>query len=62
MHQRLTHVILDDRVAAGEPTFIAQAVEHTLGRMALLARHLHILVEPMLDRRNERIQLRSPDR
>ena len=58
----LAHVILDDRVAAGEPAFVAQAVEHPLGGMALLARHLQILIKPMLDRRNECIQLRSPDR
>ncbi|MDR7031035.1 hypothetical protein J2X08_004465 [Rhizobium rosettiformans] len=31
----LAHVILDDRVAAGEATFIAKPVEYPLGRMAL---------------------------
>ena len=58
----LAHIILDDRVAAGEPAFVAQAVEHPLGRMALLARHLQVFIEPMVDRRNECIQLRTPDR
>ena len=56
------HIILDDRVAAGKTAFVAQPVEHPLGSMALLARHLEVLIQPMLDRRNERIQLRTPDR
>jgi hypothetical protein len=56
------HVILDDRVAAGEPTLLAKTVEHPLGRMALLARHLEILIEPMLDGRNECVQLRPTHR
>ncbi len=50
------------RVAAGEPALVAQAVKYPPGRMPLLARHLQVLVEPMLDRRNKRIQLRTPDR
>jgi len=58
----LAHVILDDRVAAGEATFIAKPVEYPLGRMALLARHLQVFIKPMLDRRNKRVQLRAPDR
>jgi len=58
----LAHVVLDDRVAAGEPALVAQAVKYPPGGMALLARHLQVLVEPMLDRRNKRIQLRAPDR
>ena len=58
----LTHIILDDRVAANEPVLLTQPVKHPLGRMALLARHLHILIQPMLGRRNKRIQLRTPDR
>ena len=32
----LAYVVLDDRVAAGETALITQAVEHTLGSMALL--------------------------
>jgi hypothetical protein len=58
----LAHVILDDRVAAGEPALVPEPIEHPLGGMALFARHLQILVKPMLDRRNEHVQLRSPDR
>lgn len=30
----LSHVILDDRVAADEPAFVAKPVEHPLGRVA----------------------------
>lgn len=47
------HVILDDRVAAGETAFGAQPVKHPLGRMALLARHVYVLIEPSIDSRNE---------
>ena len=36
----LAHVILDDRVAAGEPVLVPQPLEHPLGRVALLAPHL----------------------
>lgn len=45
----LAHVILDDRVAAGEPALVPEPVEHPLGRMALLARHLQVFFQPMLD-------------
>jgi len=58
----LANVILDDRVAAGEPTLVPQPAKHPLGRMPLLARHLQILINPMIDRRNKRIQFRAPDR
>ena len=58
----LAHVILDDRIAAGEATLVTQPIEHTLGGMALLARHLHVRIEPLVDRRHKRIQLRPPDR
>lgn len=37
-----------------------QRHEHFL--MALFARHLSVRIEPMLDRRNEHVQLRPPDR
>jgi hypothetical protein len=56
------HIIFDDPVAASEPALVSKAVEHPLGRMALLARHLHVLIKPMIDRRNERIQLGPLDR
>src|SRR3546814_8817159 len=58
----LAHVILDDRVAAGEAALVPETVEHTLGRMALLARHLQVFLQPMLDGCNESIQLGPPDR
>jgi len=58
----LAHVILDDRVAAGEPALVSKPVKHPLGRMALLARHLEVFLQPMLDGRNESIQLRPPYR
>jgi len=32
------------------------------GRVALFVRRLHILIQPMLDRRNKRVQLRPSDR
>ena len=58
----LAHIVLDDRIAAGEPALVTQTVEHPLGRMALLAWHLQVFIEPMLDRRHKRVQLRPPDR
>lgn len=56
------HIVLEDCVAAGEPALVPQTVKHPLGRVALLARHLHILIQPLIDCRDERIQLGSPDR
>lgn len=58
----LAHVILDDRVAASEATLVTETVEHPLGRMALLARHRHVLVQPVINGRNKRIQLGPLDR
>lgn len=58
----LAHVILDDRIAASEPAFVSKPVKHPLGRMALLARHLSVFVQPVIDRRDKRIQLGPPDR
>ncbi len=46
----LAHVMLDDRVADGEPALIPQPIKHPLGRMALLARHLSVLIKPMINR------------
>ena len=57
----LAHIILDDRVAAREPALVTKPVKYPLGRMPLLARHLQVFIEPLLDRRNESIQLRPPD-
>lgn len=58
----LAHIILDDRVAAGEPARVTQPVEHPLGRMTLLARHLNVRFEPMLDRRHKGVHLRPTHR
>lgn len=54
-------VVLDDRIAAGEAAFLAKPVEHPLGRMPLLARHGPVRLQPALDDRKERIELRTPD-
>ena len=54
----LANIILDNRIAAGEPALITEPVENTLGRMALFARYLSVFIQPVIDRRNERIQLR----
>ena len=58
----LPDVILDDRVASGEAMLFAKAVEHTLRRMALLARNRPVPIQPAIDDRYERFQLRSPHR
>jgi hypothetical protein len=57
----LAHIVLDDRVAASEPAFVAETVENPLGRMALLARHLQVVIKPMIDGRDKCIKLRPPD-
>ncbi len=58
----LANIILDDRIAAREPAFVAKPVKHTPGRMALFARYLSVFIQPGVDRRNKRVQLRPPDR
>lgn len=55
------HIVLDDRVAAGKFAFIAQAVEYVPGRVPLLARHLQIVIQPLIDGGDKRIQLGAPD-
>src|SRR5690606_9770239 len=55
-------VILDDRVAAGEAVLLAKTVKYPLRRMTLLARNLTVPVQPRIDDRNERFQLRPPHR
>lgn len=52
-------VILDNRIAAGEPMLLAQAIEHPLGRMALLARNAAVPFEPSIDDRDKPVQLRT---
>ena len=58
----LAHVILHDRVAAGEPVLVAKPLEHPLRRVALLAMDLPITVQPTVDDPGEGIQLRPLDR
>ena len=58
----LAHVVLDDRVAAGKSALVPEPIEHPLGRVALLARHPHVLIKPVTDRRNKCVQLGPPDR
>ena len=57
----LPDIVLDDRIATGETAFVAKPVKHTLGRMALFARYVSVFIQPMVDRRNESVQLRPPD-
>lgn len=54
----LAHVILDDRVAAGEAVLVAQPLIHPLRCVALLAMHIPIAVKPGVDDPGEGIQLR----
>ena len=42
-------IVLHDRVAAAEPVLGAKPVEDTLGRVALLAQLLQILLQPLID-------------
>ena len=57
----LPDVILDDRVAAGEPALVTKPVEHPLRRVPLLPRHGAIRLKPALDDRDKGIKLRPPD-
>ena len=54
----LPHVILHDRVAAGEPVLVAQPLEHSLCCVPLLAMDLAVNVQPAVNDPGERIQLR----
>ena len=58
----LAHIVLHDRVAAAEPVLGAKPVEDTLGRVALLAQLLQILLQPLVDDLAEPVQLRAPNR
>lgn len=49
----LAHAFFDDRVAAREPALVAETVEYPLGRMPLLSRDLHILIQPVIDGRDD---------
>jgi hypothetical protein len=54
----LTHVVLHDRVAAGEPVLVAETLEHPLRRVPLLAMDFPIALQPAIDDPGESIQLR----
>ena len=54
----LPHVVLDDRVAAGEAVLVAQPLEHPLGRVPLLAVNPAIPLQPAVDDQRESVQLR----
>ena len=58
----LPHVILHDRVAAGETVLVPEPLEHPLGRMALLAMDIEIAFQPAIDDLGEPVQLRALDR
>jgi len=58
----LPHVILHDRIAAGEPVLITKPLEHPLRRVPLLAMNLPIAVQPSVYDPGEGIQLRPFDR
>ena len=58
----LAQVILDDRVATGEPMLITQPFENPFGRMALLAVPALILGERGIDDLDKPVQLRPLDR
>ena len=54
----LAHVILHDRVAAGEPVLVPEPLQHAPGRMALLAVDPDIALQPAVDDLGEPVQLR----
>ena len=56
------HVILDDRIAAGEAVLISQPLKDPLGRMPLLAVPSLILAQPLVDDGGKSVQLRPLDR
>jgi len=58
----LTHVILDDRIAAGKTVFVPQPFEYPFGCMTLFAVPTLILEQPPVDDLGEPIQLRPLDR
>ena len=57
----LAHIVLHDRVAAAEPVLGAKPVEDTLGRVALLAGLVGIVLQPLVDDLGEPVQLRAPN-
>ncbi len=53
------HVVLDDRVAAGEAVLLLQAFEYPLGRVPLLARRRSVRCQDAVDDANKSVQLRA---
>jgi hypothetical protein len=58
----LAHVILDDRVAAGEAMLGPKTFEYPLGRVMLLAMHRLVGFKPSVDDLGEPVKLRPLDR
>ena len=58
----LPHVILHDRVAAGEAMLVAKPFEHPLRGVPLFAVNLAITLQPAIDDPGELVQLRPPHR
>ena len=54
----LPHVVLDDRITAGEAMLIAKPLEYPLRRVPLLSMDLAIPLQPAIDDLGEPIQLR----
>src|SRR5690606_33433936 len=54
----LPHVVLDDRIAAGEAMLIAKPLEYPLRRVLLLSMDLAIPLQPAIADLGEPIQLR----
>ena len=57
-----SYVILDDGVAARKAVLVAETIEDTLRRVALLAVNRAVIGQNTLDDRRERIQLRARGR
>lgn len=52
-----SHGILDDRFATVKTMFVPETFEDTFGRVPLLATHLAIALQNLLDNRQKRFQL-----
>ena len=50
--------VLDDRLAAGEAVLVPQPLEDPLGRVPLLLRRLPVVLQDLVDDRQERLELR----
>jgi hypothetical protein len=58
----LPHVVLHDRVPAGEAVLVAKPLEHPLRRVPLLAVNRAVTLQPAVDDLGEPVQLRPPHR